>query len=70
MLEVYTTKQGDTWDSISFSIYGDCKYANLLIESNTKYIDVCIFTDGISLAVPSVETKHTASVLPPWKKVK
>lgn len=66
----YITKQGDTWDSISFSIFGDSKYANLLIESNTKYIDVCIFTDGIVLTVPDIETKHTASDLPPWKKVR
>lgn len=65
----YTTKQGDTWDMIAYSLYPNLgKEACLatLIEANWDYIDVAIFPAGAVLNVPEIETSE-ASDLPPWK---
>ena len=32
--KTYTTVQGDTWDLISFALYGTEKYVGELMESN------------------------------------
>ncbi|MBQ3195979.1 MAG: tail protein X [Clostridia bacterium] len=68
-MTTYTTKQGDTWDSISHNILGDCKYTNLLMEANTQYLNICIFTSDIVLVIPDIDKNTLANTLPPWKRV-
>lgn len=65
----YTTVQGDMWDSIAKSQYGDTKYTDVLINANSQYRMVFIFSAGIELDVPEVEDKIKSDDLPPWKKV-
>lgn len=66
----YETKQGDKWDDISFTAYGDSKYANVLMEANTLFLNVFIFPAGISLMLPDLDTVQSAeSKMPVWKKV-
>ena len=65
----YVTYGGDMWDNIAREQMGDEKYTDLLIAENPEYHDVYIFPDGIELTIPAVETKVTASDLPPWKRV-
>ena len=31
---IYTTVQGDMWDSIAYQFYGDVKYIGLLLQNN------------------------------------
>ena len=31
---IYTTVQGDMWDSIAYHFYGDVKYIGLLLQNN------------------------------------
>lgn len=66
-MKKYTTIQGDTWDLIAYKLYGDEYKMQDLIANNSKYIDVAIFSAGIILNVPEVETK-VSSILPPWKR--
>lgn len=63
----YTTVLGDTWDMISFKVYGKEKYAKDLIEANSIYSTIVIFSAGITLKIPEI-TVPVSSSLPPWKR--
>lgn len=62
----YTTVQGDTWDGISFKLYGTERYMTLLIYANPDYMSTVVFSGGIILNVPNYPVEQ-ASTLPPWK---
>lgn len=66
MTKTYTSIQGDTWDWISFKLYGDEKQMVELMKANPDHIHTVIFSAGVSLTVPEV-TPKSASTLPPWK---
>jgi phage tail protein X len=66
----YTTKQGDTWDGIAKSLYGDEKYTKQLMRANgLAYLSTVVFAAGVVLTVPDVDTVNIifASALPPWR---
>ena len=65
----YTTIQGDKWDGIAYKVYGDTKFTDVLLEANIEYRNVFIFSAGVVLEVPEVETRITSDDLPPWKRV-
>ena len=67
-MNTYTTKQGDTWDSIAFTQMGDCALMDQLMWKNRKYLDIYLFPAGIVLIIPEPETVVNGS-LPPWKQV-
>ena len=67
MMNTYTTVQGDTWDSITFKLYGDPNYMGYLIESNWPTLDYLVFPDGIVLNVPEPEDIADER-LPFWRK--
>lgn len=64
----YTTIQGDKWDSISYKVYGDTRFTDVLIAANPQRRKIYIFSAGVMLDIPEVETRITADNLPPWKK--
>lgn len=66
---IYTTIQGDKWDSIAYKVYGDTKFTDVLIEANIEHRDIFIFSAGVVLDIPEVETRITSDDLPPWKRV-
>jgi len=65
----YTTKQGDMWDIIAKALYGDEKYTEQLMRANTAHLSTVVFSAGVVLTVPDVDTTTVASVasLPPWR---
>lgn len=68
-MSVYTTKLGDTWDSIAFQLYNDEKKANLLIQENIEYANIIVFSSNIQLNVPEDTTTDIDDDLPPWKRI-
>ncbi len=68
MSSTYITKLGDTFDSIAFTQLGDEKYTKELMEANPGYLDVVIFTGGLSLVIPEVKRMDTAGNTPPWRE--
>ena len=63
----YTTIQGDTWDIISYKLYGDDSQMSALMELNPDHIRTVFFSSGVRLTVPVVPPKPAAG-LPPWKR--
>lgn len=52
----YVTKQGDTWDKIAYATLGSEYLLPLLLEVNKQHRKVIIFSGGINLSVPEVDT--------------
>lgn len=67
MSNTYITVQGDMWDSIAKKVYGSEAGMNKLIEANHQYIDMVVFSAGLTLAIPSWEPPKT-DMLPPWRR--
>ena len=68
MSSTYKTKSGDTFDSIAFALLGDEKYTKELMEANPGYLDVVIFSGGVSLTIPDIDISDTTiGNLPPWR---
>lgn len=65
-MSTYTTIQGDTWDAISWKVYGDEKHMGTLAQANIKYIDTLMFSAGTKINVPEL-TPETAEDAPFWK---
>jgi len=63
---VYSTKSGDTWDTIAREVYGNEYYAGILMAANRQHIDTFMFSAGVVLATPAVKTER-AGTLPAWK---
>lgn len=64
------TKQGDTWDMISYRVYGDEGYIGLLIQANPQHKMTTIFQANIKLIVPDIPSAAVNSDLPPWVKAR
>lgn len=67
-MTTYTTKQGDTWDMIAKSQYGDTAYTGQLLMANLKYCDYFFFPAGITLSIPELDTTQSSATVP-WKAV-
>lgn len=63
---MYTTKNGDTWDSAAKQVYGSELHADKLMAANPDYIDIFQFGAGVELATPALEEERDG-LLPPWK---
>lgn len=64
----YITTQGDTWDFISFKVYGEEHYIDKLIQYNSTYRDMTIFPANVELVIPEIEIE-SVDTLPIWKRV-
>jgi hypothetical protein len=60
------SRQGDTWDTLSWRAFGSEFFTNLLADNNPIFNQVSIFDGGILLNVPIVQ-QTTPLNLPPWK---
>lgn len=62
---VYETISGDTWDSISYKVYGTEDLVNILREANKEFMILMIFPSGVLLKCPEIEAEKSKE-LPPW----
>lgn len=70
MSKTYTTRQGDTFESIAYFAMGDSGKMVDLIRENRKYMDTAIFDAGVELLLPEyTEEQNTASAesTVPWR---
>lgn len=68
-MTTYTTRQGDTWDMISYRLTGSPEQIILLMQANSKYTETFIFPAGVVLDVPELNSIIDYDTLPPWKRV-
>jgi phage tail protein X len=66
---IYTTVEGDRWDTVAFKAYGDPMKISPIIQANPQAPKSAVIPAGINLYVPIEElpTVNT-SILPPWKR--
>ena len=62
----YTTKSGDSFDSIAYKFYSDSRYLPNLINANRDLVTQFIFSAGVEIEIPAVEKIKKART-PPWK---
>ena len=68
-VKVYRTVLGDTWDLISYKVYGSEGYFHDLIRSNLRLIDIVIFDADVPITIPEIsEEVEDDENLPPWKR--
>ena len=63
---LYTTVDGDTWDSIAKKVYGAERYADFLMECNMTLLDILVFQRGVVLETPALPQQKSV-ILPPWR---
>lgn len=66
---IYITIQGDTWDNIALTVYGNEKYADFLMQSNYPFLDTLVFSSGTVLNVPELPESRS-KLLPIWRTSK
>lgn len=64
------TRQGDTWDILAKKIYGNELFMEELIKANIHFRKTVIFSAGVVLNVPEIDTTSLEyeSNLLPWKR--
>lgn len=68
---IYTTVQGDRWDTIAYKAYGDANNFQAIISANSVEPIEDVFPGGVELLIPIIETQPNQvdeSLLPPWKR--
>lgn len=67
-MSVYTTVQGDKWDSIAYKELGSTDYTGALMGLNSKYLGYYTFPAGVKLTLPEAAGRRdTQTGVPPWR---
>lgn len=66
--KTYYTREGDTFDALALSMYGEERLANQIIQYNPDHADVVVFGPNIELRLPIMESVETPATLPPWRR--
>lgn len=69
-VKVYRTVNGDTWDLISYKVFGSEKYFHQIIRANIELLDIAVFDSNIPVIIPELILidEVDKSKLPPWKR--
>lgn len=70
-VKVYKTVSGDTWDLISYKLYGSEQYFHQLMRANLNLLSIAVFDSNIPVIVPEIDVINNnvdKSKLPPWKR--
>lgn len=65
MANTYVTVQGDTWDKIAYETLGSEYLLPILLEANSAHREVYIFSGGITLNIPEIDTSEVTE-RPDW----
>lgn len=65
----YQTVLGDTWDIIAKKVYGKEVYADRLMEANPDLLEEFIFSAGVTVECPEIETDAATlpEAYPEWR---
>lgn len=66
-MNTYSTKEGETWDSIAYDLFDDSFVMDNVLEANAyDFYDVLTFDDGDVLSIPAKVIKESAIISNPW----
>ena len=65
IFKTYITVENDTWDLITFKIFGDEKYTSHLLKANPEFSRVVFFPADTVLIVPEIAEDNIGG-LPEW----
>lgn len=63
---MYTTKAEQQWDEIALEVYGDEKFADILMQANPQELGTFQFPAGVVLITPELPEEQKTT-LPPWR---
>lgn len=63
----YTASERETYDQIAQHLYGDEKYAYLLLQANPHLSHKIMMSGGEVLTAPD-KPRDKSTELPPWKR--
>lgn len=67
-IKQYRPIQGDTWEKLSYKIYGNSGHVRELIEHNPQMRMIEYFDGGEVVSYPKLsESENAALNLPPWR---
>lgn len=64
----YITVEGDSFDKLALTFYGDELLASKIIQANPVHCDTLIFEAGIELTIPEYSEVTPLETLPPWRR--
>lgn len=64
-LSSYITQKGDTWDLISYKVYGSEKYVERLKQANYDFLKLVSFPENVALVIPTIKISNKGSA-PKW----
>lgn len=68
-MNIYTTIQGDMWDSIAKKVYGTENAMDVLMKANPEHLNVAVFGARVQILLPQFTAQEAASTtVPPWRK--
>jgi hypothetical protein len=69
-MKQYLVPQGFVWDQISYVVYGDERFIDILLKANPALRRVVQFEKPTLIIIPDKPVVPPASVtqLPPWKQ--
>ncbi len=66
---IYTTVYGDTFDLISYKIFGSEAYRSDFVDVNPAYSSSYVFESGVRLVIPTVTVRKTMSLPPQYQGI-
>lgn len=66
-MNIYNPKQGETWDEVSYKVYGTDEYMHILLRDNLSLSHLLTFTGNENIVVPDIPEEEL-EVVPPWGK--
>lgn len=68
MSKTHVTVEGDTFDRLALKYYNEEKLASEIIAANLDHCDTLIFSAGVELTIPDVDSVTEPETLPPWRR--
>jgi len=68
MSTTYTTRNRDMWDLIAYRLTGSTDHIDTIMKANPQYSATFIFSAGVELTIPELNSVGTYEILPPWKR--
>lgn len=68
MAKIYKTISGDEWDVICFKHYGTEMVMDQVMNANPQHILTVVFSAGVELLLPDIDTIKESVDLPPWMR--